>query len=64
MSLEYSLSYMLMPFDSGILGVAFDDFSISILDIETRKIVRTFSGHQGRINDMVIVNSLSVTGDT
>lgn len=52
---EYSLSYVLMILGSGILGIAFDDFSISVLDIETRKIVRTFSGHHGRINDMVIV---------
>lgn len=51
-----------MILDSGILGIAFDDFSISVLDIETRKIVRTFAGHHGRINDMVIVNSFSVTG--
>lgn len=56
----YSLSYVLMILGSGILGIAFDDFSISVLDIETRKIVRTFSGHHGRINDMVIVNSFSV----
>ncbi|NXF36604.1 WDR36 protein, partial [Nyctibius bracteatus] len=49
---EYSLSYVLMILGSGILGIAFDDFSISVLDIETRKIVRTFSGHHGRINDM------------
>jgi hypothetical protein len=30
-----------------------DDFSIAVLDIETRKIVREFSGHHGQINDMV-----------
>lgn len=60
---EYSLSSVLMILGSGILGIAFDDFSISVLDIETRKIVRTFSGHHGRINDMVIVNLFSVTGD-
>ncbi|KAF1474268.1 WD repeat-containing protein 36, partial [Pygoscelis antarcticus] len=47
-----SPSGILLHRDSGILGIAFDDFSISILDIETRKIVRTFSGHHGRINDM------------
>uniref|UniRef100_A0A8B9IRW6 WD repeat domain 36 n=1 Tax=Amazona collaria TaxID=241587 RepID=A0A8B9IRW6_9PSIT len=45
-------SGILLHRDSGILGIAFDDFSISVLDIETRKIVRTFSGHHGRINDM------------
>jgi len=50
---EYSLTYMLFILGSGILGIAFDDFSISVLDIETRKIVREFSGHQGQINDMV-----------
>lgn len=60
---EHSLSYMLIVLVSGILGIAFDDFSISVLDIETRKTVRTFSGHHGRINDMVIVNSFSVIGD-
>lgn len=62
LSLEYSLSCVLMFLRSGILGIAFDDFTISVLDIETRKIVRTFSGHHGRINDMVIVNSFPVTG--
>ncbi|XP_031952221.1 WD repeat-containing protein 36 isoform X2 [Corvus moneduloides] len=45
-------SGILLHRDSGILGIAFDDFTISVLDIETRKIVRTFSGHHGRINDM------------
>jgi len=60
---EYSLSCVLMILGSGILGIAFDDFSISVLDIETRKTVRTFAGHHGRINDMVIVRSFSVTGD-
>lgn len=60
LSLEYSLSCVLLFLGSGILGIAFDDFTISVLDIETRKIVRTFSGHHGQINDMVIVNSFSV----
>lgn len=50
---------MLFILGSGILGIAFDDFSISVLDIETWKIVRKFSGHHGRINDMVIFNSFS-----
>ncbi|XP_054253451.1 WD repeat-containing protein 36 [Indicator indicator] len=50
--LSSSPSGILLHRDSGILGVAFDDFSISAFDIETRKIVRTFSGHHGQINDM------------
>nr|XP_025147926.1 WD repeat-containing protein 36 isoform X2 [Bubalus bubalis] len=52
MSLDSSPNLMLLHRDSGILGLALDDFSISVLDIETRKIVREFSGHQGQINDM------------
>ncbi|NXV23981.1 WDR36 protein, partial [Cepphus grylle] len=50
--LSSSPSGILLHRDSGILAIAFDDFSISVLDIETRKIVRTFPGHHGRINDM------------
>ncbi|NXS60277.1 WDR36 protein, partial [Brachypteracias leptosomus] len=50
--LSSSPSGILLHRDSGILGVSFDDFSISVLDTETRRIVRTFSGHHGRINDM------------
>nr|XP_033785021.1 WD repeat-containing protein 36 [Geotrypetes seraphini] len=38
--------------DSAMLGIAFDDFSISVVDIELRKIVRKFFGHKGQINDM------------
>uniref|UniRef100_A0A673T7D8 WD repeat domain 36 n=1 Tax=Suricata suricatta TaxID=37032 RepID=A0A673T7D8_SURSU len=52
MSLDSSPNMMLLHRDSGILGLALDDFSISVLDIETRKIVREFSGHQGQINDL------------
>uniref|UniRef100_A0A8C0KM45 WD repeat domain 36 n=1 Tax=Canis lupus dingo TaxID=286419 RepID=A0A8C0KM45_CANLU len=52
MSLSSSPNMMLLHRDSGILGLALDDFSICVLDIETRKIVREFSGHQGQINDL------------
>ncbi|XP_057645043.1 WD repeat-containing protein 36 [Chionomys nivalis] len=52
LSLESSPNTLLLHRDSGILGLALDDFSIAVLDIETRKIVREFSGHQGQINDM------------
>uniref|UniRef100_A0A7M4EF90 WD repeat domain 36 n=1 Tax=Crocodylus porosus TaxID=8502 RepID=A0A7M4EF90_CROPO len=51
-NLASSLSGILLHRDSGILGIASDDFSISVLDVETRKIVRKFSGHLGKINDM------------
>ncbi|CAK8691483.1 unnamed protein product [Clavelina lepadiformis] len=37
---------------SGMLAIVCDDFSLLVIDIETRKTVRRFSGHSGRINDM------------
>ncbi|XP_003223040.1 WD repeat-containing protein 36 [Anolis carolinensis] len=46
-----SPSKMLLHRDSGILGIAMDDFGIIVMDIETRRIVRKFSGHQRQIND-------------
>ncbi|KAJ6669733.1 hypothetical protein lerEdw1_000282 [Lerista edwardsae] len=50
--LSISPSKMLLHRDSGILGIATDDFDINVLDIETRRTVRKFSGHRGQINDM------------
>lgn len=38
--------------ESGMLAIALDDFTIDVLDIETRRIVRKFSGNRGQINDM------------
>lgn len=38
---------------SGMLAVALDDFTISIFDLEMKRIVRHFSGQRGQINDMV-----------
>ncbi|KAI5089160.1 WD repeat-containing protein 36 [Silurus meridionalis] len=38
--------------DSGMLAVALDDFTISIFDMEMKRIVRHFSGQRGQINDM------------
>lgn len=51
-TLSSSPASMLLHRDSGMLAVSLDDFSINIMDIETRKIVRKFSGHRGQINDM------------
>ncbi|XP_072309482.1 WD repeat-containing protein 36 isoform X1 [Eucyclogobius newberryi] len=38
--------------DSGMLALALDDFSLLVVDMETRRVVRKFSGHHGNINDM------------
>ncbi|XP_013994136.1 WD repeat-containing protein 36-like [Salmo salar] len=38
--------------DSGMLAIALDDFTLNVLDVETKRIVRKFSGHRGQVNDM------------
>ncbi|XP_062509636.1 WD repeat-containing protein 36-like [Corticium candelabrum] len=38
--------------ESSMLAVALDDFTIHVVDTDTRRIVRTFTGHTNRILDM------------
>lgn len=38
--------------DSGMLALALDDFTLTVVDMETRRVVRKFSGHHGNVNDM------------
>lgn len=38
--------------ESGMLALALEDFTLVVVDMETRRIVRKFSGHHGNINDM------------
>ncbi|KAI3362543.1 hypothetical protein L3Q82_012817, partial [Scortum barcoo] len=38
--------------DSGMLALALDDFTVLVVDIETRRVVRKFAGHHGKINDV------------
>uniref|UniRef100_A0A671SP86 WD repeat-containing protein 36-like n=1 Tax=Sinocyclocheilus anshuiensis TaxID=1608454 RepID=A0A671SP86_9TELE len=51
-SLPAAPASSLLHRDSGMLAIALDDFTIHILDMETRRTVRRFSGHRGQINDM------------
>uniref|UniRef100_A0A8C9XH80 WD repeat domain 36 n=1 Tax=Sander lucioperca TaxID=283035 RepID=A0A8C9XH80_SANLU len=37
---------------SGMLALALDDFTLAVVDIETRRVVRKFAGHHGNVNDM------------
>lgn len=37
-----------------MLAVACDDFLIRVVDIDTRRIVRIFSGHTNRITDLAL----------
>lgn len=43
---------MMLHRDSGMLALALDDFTLLVVDMETRRVVRKFAGHHGNINDM------------
>ncbi|XP_034457404.1 WD repeat-containing protein 36 [Hippoglossus hippoglossus] len=43
---------MMLHRDSGMLALALDDFTLQVVDIETRRVVRKFVGHHSNINDM------------
>ena len=43
----------LRVFVSALMAVALDDFTINIVDVDIKRIVRKFSGHRNRITDMV-----------
>uniref|UniRef100_A0A673AMR0 WD repeat domain 36 n=1 Tax=Sphaeramia orbicularis TaxID=375764 RepID=A0A673AMR0_9TELE len=43
---------MMLHRDSGMLALALDDFTLLVVDMETRRVVRKFAGHHGSINDM------------
>ncbi|XP_076844467.1 WD repeat-containing protein 36 [Brachyhypopomus gauderio] len=51
-TLPASPASILLHRDSGMLALALDDFTISILDMETKRTVRRLSGQRGQINDM------------
>ncbi|XP_066516110.1 WD repeat-containing protein 36 [Hoplias malabaricus] len=51
-SLPASPASTLLHRESGMFAIALDDFTISILDLETKRIVRRFSGQRGQVNDM------------
>ncbi|KAJ8724401.1 hypothetical protein PYW08_015875 [Mythimna loreyi] len=50
--LEESVSSTKCHRDSGLLALANEDFSITLIDIDTMNIVRKFNGHDGRITDI------------
>lgn len=52
MSLASSPAATHLHRDSGMLAIALDDFTLNVLDMETKRIVRKFSGHGGQVNDM------------
>ena len=40
--------------DSGLMGVAMEDFTLRVVDIDTRTVVRQFPGHEGVITDLAL----------
>lgn len=38
--------------ESALLALANEDFSITLVDVDTTKVVRKFDGHTGKINDI------------
>ena len=43
-----------------MLAVNTDDFTIHVVDVELRRVVRIFTGHHNRVTDMVRANFLMV----
>ncbi|XP_055956682.1 WD repeat-containing protein 36 [Patella vulgata] len=50
--LASDISHVLLHRESSMAAVALDDFTVSIVDIDTRREVRRFEGHDNRITDM------------
>lgn len=36
-----------------MVAVAMDDFTLLVVDMETRRVVRKLAGHRGNVTDMV-----------
>ncbi|XP_012564230.2 WD repeat-containing protein 36 isoform X1 [Hydra vulgaris] len=51
-SFDYPIMQTKLHRESSLLAVSFDDFSIQIIDIDSKKMVRTFVGHSNIITDM------------
>lgn len=49
--MEVIIAKCLLQRESGLLGMILDDFSLQLLDLDTKRIVRTFEGHTSRITD-------------
>ncbi|XP_048477573.1 WD repeat-containing protein 36 [Plutella xylostella] len=52
MHLEESVSVTKCHRESGLLALANEDFTITLIDIDTTTVVRKFDGHRSKINDI------------
>ncbi|XP_031846092.1 WD repeat-containing protein 36 [Nomia melanderi] len=49
--MEEPIEWLRYHDDSSLVAIALEDFSIVLIDLDTRKIVRRFEGHEGRLTD-------------
>lgn len=52
LNLEWGIAQVIIHRESSLVAVALDNFSVVIVDIWERRVVRVFSSHEGRITDM------------
>ncbi|KAA0199625.1 hypothetical protein HAZT_HAZT001013 [Hyalella azteca] len=52
LSLEAGVYGMQIHRNSGLFAVSLDDWSISVLDIDTQSVVRNFCGHHNQVTDL------------
>lgn len=53
MGLKANFFFSVCFISSGMLALALDDFSLLVVDIEMKRVVRRFAGHHGNVNGMV-----------
>ncbi|PNF25274.1 hypothetical protein B7P43_G12585 [Cryptotermes secundus] len=51
LSVEESVSFFRAHHDSSMLAAALEDFTIIVVDLDTRTVVRKFQGHKSRLTD-------------
>lgn len=52
LKMDEGISKMALHRDSGLLGVALEDWSIQIVDVDTKSLVRKFYGHGNQVTDI------------
>ncbi|XP_076646998.1 WD repeat-containing protein 36 [Halictus rubicundus] len=51
LAMEEPIEWLRYHNDNSLVAVALEDFSIVLIDLDTRRIVRRFEGHEGRLTD-------------
>lgn len=54
LNLEWGIAQIIIHRESSLVAIALDNFSVIIVDIWERRVVRVFSSHEGRITDMAL----------